>query len=103
MSTRRTFIFKTLPASAALLGGAHAAFAQAQQLAESDPAAAGLGYKQDATKVDAKKFPAYVAGHHCGNCQLFQGKPGDASGGCGVFAGKVVSAKGWCSAWTKKA
>ena len=103
MTTRRTFVFKTIPASAVLLGTAGMAFAQAPQLSESDPTAAALGYKQDAAKVDAKKFPAYAAGHVCGNCQLYQGKAGEAAGACGAFPGKLVSAKGWCSAWSKKA
>jgi len=103
MTTRRTFVFKIIPATAVLLGTGGAVFAQAAQLSESDPTAAALGYKQDATTVDAKKFPAYVAGHSCGNCALFQGKAGEASGPCAAFGGKLVNAKGWCSAWAKKA
>ncbi len=68
-----------------------------------DPTAQSLGYTLDATKVDKAKFPKFVAGQHCANCQLFQGKPTDASGGCPIFAGKSVSAKAWCSAYVKKA
>jgi hypothetical protein len=62
-----------------------------------------LAYRHDATKVDAKQYPAWAAGHVCGNCQLFQGKPSDAWGPCGVMGGKLVNAKGWCIAWARKA
>ena len=73
------------------------------QLDEKDTAAAGLGYKHDATKVDKAKFKQYAAGQTCANCQLFQGKPADAWGGCPIFSGKLVNGKGWCSAYVKKA
>ena len=70
---------------------------------EKDPAAVGLGYSSDTTKVDAKKYPTWAAGNTCANCQLYTGKAGDASGPCAAFGGKLVEAKGWCSAWVKKA
>ena len=74
---------------------------QAQAMvAETDPQAAALGYKSDATKVDKAK---YAAGQECDNCALFQGKAGAAAGGCSLFAGKQVAGKGWCSAYAKKA
>lgn len=79
------------------------AMAQAPKLAESDPQATALGYKEDTTKVDAAKYPKHTAEQHCGNCQLFQGKATDALGACPLFAGKQVANKGWCSAWVKKA
>jgi len=78
------------------------AFAQPAELAETDPQAVALGYRHDATKVDATKYPAWAAGHVCSNCQLFQGKPSDTWGPCGVMAGKLVNAKGWCVAWARK-
>ena len=56
-------------------------------VAETDPQAAGLGYKTDATKVDKAKYSKYAAGQACGNCQLFQGKAGAASAACPLFAG----------------
>ena len=62
-----------------------------------------LGYKDDSTKVDAKKYPKHAPAQTCANCQLFQGKATDATGGCPLFAGKQVAAAGWCSAWNKKA
>lgn len=102
MTTRRQFVLTAVPATALLLG-ARVASAQAAKLEESDPAAVALGYKMDATKVDAKKFPTYKAGNVCSNCQLYSGKANDATGPCAAFGGKLVSAKGWCSAWAKKA
>jgi high potential iron-sulfur protein len=103
MTTRRQFVLTAVPATALLLGGARAASAQPAKLEESDPAAAALGYKMDATKVDAKKYTTWKAGNVCSNCQLYSGKANDAMGPCAAFGGKLVSAKGWCSAWTKKA
>lgn len=67
------------------------------------PQARALGYKQDTTKVDAKKYPNHAASQNCASCQLFLGKPKDATGGCPLFAGKQAAATAWCSAWAKKA
>jgi hypothetical protein len=86
-------------ASAAMPGRARA---QAR-VEESDAQAAALGYRHDTTKVDKAKFPKHTADQVCANCQLYQGKAGDAWGGCTIFPGKQVNAKGWCSAWVKKA
>ncbi|MEO7941425.1 MAG: high-potential iron-sulfur protein [Burkholderiaceae bacterium] len=70
---------------------------------ESDPQAMALGYVKDSTKADTAKYKNHVAGSMCSTCQLYQGKPGDASGPCPLFAGKSVAATGWCMSWTKKA
>jgi hypothetical protein len=102
MTTRRRFIL-IVPAAALALATARTASAQAAKLEETDPQAVALGYRHDATKIDAKKFPAYAPGHNCANCQLLQGKPGEALGACGAMGGKLVNAKGWCVAWVKKA
>ncbi len=69
---------------------------------EAGPQAQALGYVHDAEKADKAKFPAFVAGSHCGACQLFQGGTAEW-GACALFAGAAVSAKGWCSAFAKKA
>ena len=103
MTNRRNFIFKTLPGVALAITASHSAFAEAAKLEETDPAAAALGYKHDATKVDAKKYPTYAAGNNCAGCQLYQGKASDAWAPCGVMGGKQVNAKGWCVAYAKKA
>jgi hypothetical protein len=102
MTTRRRFVL-TIPAAALALVAFRAASAQAVKLEETDPIAASLGYRHDANKVDAKKFPTFAADHNCANCQLFQNKAGDTWGACGAVGGKLVSAKGWCVAWAKKA
>ena len=100
MTNRREFIIQISVAGAAL--AANQVVAQAVMVAETDPAAAGLGYKADTTKVDAKKYPKHAATQLCNNCALYQGKVADAAGGCPLFAGKQVAGKGWCSAWAKK-
>jgi len=103
MTTRRQFIFTAVPATALLIGAVPVAFAQPARLEESDALAVALGYKADAAKVDAKKFPTFVAGRNCANCPLFAGKPTDAWAACSAVGGKQVNAKGWCIAWVKKA
>jgi hypothetical protein len=102
MTSRRDFMFRVLPATAALAGIGGLASAQAARLEESDQAAVALGYRHDASKVDAKKSPTYAAGRNCANCQLYTGKAGEAWGPCGAVGGKLVNAKGWCIAWAKK-
>lgn len=104
---RRVFMMQVVAGSTSLASGA--ALAQATKpaapamLAETDAQAVALGYKADATKVDAKKFPKFAANQLCSNCQLYTGKDKEAAGPCGIFPGKAVAAKGWCSAWVKKA
>ncbi len=101
--TRRILLVGAIGAASAL-AASRFAFAQgAVPLSESDPQAQALGYKADAAKVDKVKFPKYAAGQTCSNCQLYQGKPADATGPCALFPNKLVAAKGWCSAWVKKA
>ena len=102
MTTRRKFVF-AVPAAALALAASRIATAQAGKVEETDPQAAALGYRNDASKVDGKKFPTFAAGRNCANCQLYQGKTGEAWGPCGAFGGKLVNANGWCAAWTKKA
>lgn len=100
-TTRRTFIIHAVAGSSAL--GATLAVAQAgPKLEETDAQAVALSYKHDASKVDAKKFPNRAATDNCANCQLYLGKPNEATGGCPLFGAKQVAAAGWCSAWAKK-
>jgi hypothetical protein len=98
LCNRRTFMIG-IAATCATLGTTPVA----AQIDESDPQASALGYKADTTKVDAKKYPNHKNDQTCSNCQLYQGKPTDATAGCTLFAGKKVAGKGWCSAWVKKA
>jgi hypothetical protein len=97
-NTRRTFLM-TLAAGGAVITSTTQAQAK---LSEKDPQAVAMGYFEDATKTNVKKFPKYAAGQACTNCALFQGKPTDAWAGCPLFAGKQVAGKGWCNAWAKK-
>lgn len=92
----------------AVAGGTLALSSAAQadalpQLAETDPTAAALGYKHDATKVDATKYPTFKAGQHCATCKLVQGADGEAWRPCSIFPGKAVNANGWCAAFAPKA
>ena len=100
-SNRRTFMMQVVVAGGALTAASQGM--AAVMVAETDAQAVALGYKADATKVDAKKYPAHKATQVCGNCALFQGKAADAAGGCPLFAGKQVASKGWCSAYAPKA
>ncbi|HEY4037883.1 MAG TPA: high-potential iron-sulfur protein [Burkholderiaceae bacterium] len=100
---RRTFLIDAAGAASAL-AASRLAFAQpGTPLSATDPMAVALGFTTDATKADKAKFTNWAADHTCSNCQLYLGKPGDASGPCSLFQQKLVSAKGWCSAWAKKA
>ena len=102
MTNRRQFIH-IIPLAGALALASASALADAPKVDEKDPQAAALGYVADAARADKAKFPKYAAGQVCAGCQLYQGKPADASGPCAIFAGKQVASKGWCSAYTKKA
>jgi hypothetical protein len=74
----------------------------APMLSESDPTAVALGYKANASAVDATKFPQHAAGQSCSNCTLYQGAAGASSGPCPIFSGKAVLAQGWCASYSKK-
>jgi hypothetical protein len=101
-TTRRVFFMQVAAGTSVL--AATLAIAQAPAMVnEKDPAAAGLGYAADTTKVDAKKYPKHTKEQNCSNCQLYAGKPKEAAGACPLFAGKQVAAQGWCSAYVKKA
>jgi hypothetical protein len=97
---RRTFFLQVVAAGSLCVGVR--GMAQPAKVAESDPQAAALGYKNDTKTVDKQKFPKHDDSQMCSNCQLFQGKPQDEWGGCALFAGKQVAGPGWCSAWIKK-
>jgi anaerobic selenocysteine-containing dehydrogenase len=75
---------------------------EAVALTEDDATASALGYKTDATTVDASKFPTYKEGQNCGNCLQYQGKEA-AEGMCAIFPGKLVKKAGWCQVWVKGA
>ena len=99
---RRVFVMTVFAGGSALAASRVSAQAAAPALLETDPQAAALGYKADATKVDKAKYPLRAATQVCGGCNFFQGKPADAMAPCQLFVGKQVASKGWCSAWAKK-
>ncbi|MGE0311915.1 MAG: high-potential iron-sulfur protein [Lautropia sp.] len=102
---RRVFVLQ-LAGAALAVGSVRTATAQsgaAPMVDPKDPLAASLGYVEDASKVDAGKFPQHKPDQSCAHCQLYTGKAGDKSGPCGIFAGKQVSASGWCVSFVKKA
>jgi High potential iron-sulfur protein len=103
MTSRRQFMMTVVPAALVLPAVSTSVLAADNRVDEKDGAAVGLGYKHDATKVDAKKYATYKAGSNCANCQFYQAKATDPWGGCPLLGGKQVNAKGWCSAWAKKA
>jgi hypothetical protein len=102
-SSRRHFVIQIVAVGATIAALDSRAQGAGPKLSESDPQAVALGYKDDTTKVDAKKYPKHSPAQKCSNCQLFQGKATDALGGCALFPGKQVAGPGWCSAWNKKA
>ena len=102
MSSRRHFIRLAACSGAVLIAGREALGADAPVLDEKDPQAVALGYVADAARADKAKFPKFVAGQLCSNCQFYQGKAGAAMGPCPLFGGKQVAVKGWCSAYAKK-
>jgi hypothetical protein len=100
--TRRTLV-KTLGVAAAvtaLLPPRRSQAAEPPHLDVKDPAAAKLGYVENASQVDLKKYPAYVKGSVCDNCLLLQGNSGPHYRPCSLFPGKLVSVDGWCSGWS---
>ena len=99
-SNRRVFLLQVIA------GGTVAAAtgAQAQQkLDPKDPQAAALGYVEDTTKADSKKFPKHANDQKCSGCQFYSGAASAKDGPCSVFAGKLVASDGWCASWMKKA
>ena len=106
IENRRTFLkFAVVGAIAAPLAArliAQPAFAADLPPLELDnPTAKALGYVEDHTKVDVKKYPKFTPDQNCANCKFYGG--GAVRGTCTLFPGKSVAAKGWCASWLVKA
>ena len=103
--SRRRFLLTTgAGAGAALAITVLPALARADDLphlAESDATAQALGYVEDTTKADDKKYPNHKATQDCANCNFWQGGGGEY-GPCQLFPGKAVHNKCWCSAHAEK-
>jgi hypothetical protein len=98
--SRRTFVELLMCVAAGGVIARPASAADAQKLDVKYPAAVALGYVEDASHVDSKKYPAYIKGSNCENCLQLQGKPGNDYRPCTTFGGKLVAVGGWCSGWT---
>lgn len=100
-AVNRRSLVKSLAAAAAAAAFIRSGNSRAGELPHlevKDPSAVALGYVENATQVDAKKYPTFVKGSRCDNCLLLQGSSG-AYRPCNLFPGKLVSAAGWCSGW----
>lgn len=113
-NSRRQFVKKSLLilGSTPILFRAQASLAEDMPLNPTSPTAAALGYSEDHTKVDLKKYPkkGEPGGdkQHCSLCALYTeggkkvaGKEG-AWGKCAIFPGSLVSEKGWCMSFAPK-
>lgn len=99
--SRRDFVRTlALGATTSLICAPPSQGADAVRLDVHDPAAVALGYVENASQVDRKKYPSYVAGSNCDNCLQLQGKPGNNYRPCNLFPGKLVAVSGWCGGWT---
>jgi hypothetical protein len=100
-TSRRTLLKGlALGAAGAAVGTRGARSAQTAKLDVHDPRAVALGYVENASQVDTKKYAQYVSGSNCDNCLQLQGKPGNDYRPCTLFPGKLVAVAGWCSGWT---
>lgn len=77
--------------------------AELPHVPEDDATAKALGYKEDTTKVDDKKYPNHKPDQVCAKCTYYTGDAQAEYGPCQMFAGKSVHAKGWCQVYVKKA
>jgi High potential iron-sulfur protein len=103
MQSERRKILKQLAVVAAAGAGLRVGGSRAAELPHldvKDPAAQALGYVENATQADAKKYPGFDKSQNCENCLQLQGKEGATYRPCTLFPGKLVCAKGWCSGWT---
>lgn len=99
--TRREFLVAVAGFAAVAALPAAALADDLPALAESDPTASALGYKEDGAKVDAAKFPQHKPAQTCAGCSFYQGT--GPRGACTLFPGKSVAGKGWCTAFAPKA
>ena len=97
MTSRRTFLLKTLPAAGIAVMLARVAHAQDPVITEADPEAVKLAYMADATKVDKARNPSYAAGQRCDTCELYNAPDNGPSGSCSLIKGKQVMGAGWCN------
>jgi hypothetical protein len=89
---------------AGIAGMPLSAFAAVKKIDPNDPQAVSLGYVDDTTRADSKKYPKHENSQMCSNCQFYQAaQEADKVAPCMILSNKGVAAQGWCSAWAKKA
>jgi len=106
-STGRRKLIKMMLAAGptlSLLGTNQQAIAQdaAEKLPITDPVANALGYVEDATTVDAAKYPAFKQGDICKDCLLYTDPSAEEWGPCSLFQNRLVAANGWCVSFAKR-
>jgi hypothetical protein len=102
LKSRRKFLQGAPVFGISALGWIDGAVAQDAILKDTDSEAAAIEYRTDATHVDPSKYPKYVTGQNCSNCNIFYADGGAVTGACGIVFGKLVAATGWCTSYEKK-
>jgi hypothetical protein len=103
--TTRREVLRLIGAAVASVGALRASPLLAGQdalphLTDANPAAASLGYTEDASAVDTAKFPKHKAGDRCANCRYFQtAASGTQYGPCQLYPGNAVNMNGWCTGY----
>jgi hypothetical protein len=93
---RRIFTLRVIACTSAFAATGASRADELERVTEADPYAKSMGFRLDTTQVDQVKFPRHDVSQHCGVCQLFSGKPGEALGPCSFYGGRLVSVNGWC-------
>jgi hypothetical protein len=102
---KRRIILRSISTAAAIsvAGVPSGLLAASQKLDPKDPQAISLGYAEDTSAVDTKKFPKHDKAQTCDACQFYTtAQEGGGRAPCTIFGNRTVAAKGWCSAWVKK-
>lgn len=100
---RRRFLRLGLSAAALTIVARESIPAELPPVDPNDSAARSLGYVEDTTNADTRKFPQHQPTQMCGSCKLFTGEATAEQGLCALFAGKTVRGRGWCGAYQAKA
>jgi hypothetical protein len=104
--SRRAILKNALIAGAVLpavgLVNREAQAAALPPLDPNDPTAKALGFVNNGSQVDSKKYPTFKPAQKCGTCAQYQGKPADPTAACTIFAGKSVPQTGWCQVWAQR-
>ena len=100
----------TLKASAAAIVGRGTSRLQTAEanplphLTDANPAAASLEYTEDASTVDARKYPQHKSDQRCANCRYFEisAIAGGPYAPCKLYPGNTVNANGWCAGYVAR-